>query len=521
MRLRFGLVIFILISGFFLSAQTIDIFNVPGVPPAGSGGVKGPGMAVNSRGDVMVVFRNKKQKTMYYFEKKNGGGTPEPVSIPGTPGDVIHTSVTTLVASADDHFHALWNSDLEPKGMFYAEFDIQSERWGTVTRLSFVESRDPQLLLNPQTGDLAAVTLLRIPGANDKIALYIRKFGQSQWSAPLDISQGAWVGHLQACFDEDGYLYLVYREEMHTEEELYFIKAVLVRKNTDGNYQKVSAQDITHLNPGWHFLPSIAATGRKGIITFVWTQKDSYYYVPFERTGDSLVFDPSRFIAIATAPTRPWFRFFSKTIAHGDEIFYVYTDMKFSLKLLRYKNGQWLNSQPVALMNDSLNKFPFQLFSEPNSGFYAIWFWENDRGDGVSSYCFYNYPKPRIGAPLNVRALKTIERSFFQSFPIYVVDWEANPANQENNITITAYKVYRRPRSGGSWTQAGSVAGTVFRFIDYAGITSASDFVYGVSAVNDKNQESSIQEVGIASVPDSIFRVSPINAKSLESRIRE
>jgi len=113
----------------------------------------------------------------------------------------------------------------------------------------------------------------------------------------------------------------------------------------------------------------------------------------------------------------------------------------------------------------------------------------------VTSYCLYNLPKPRIGAPLNVRALKDSERSLFQSFPVYVVEWDANPVNAENGITIAAYRVYRRPRSGGNWFQAGSVAGSVLKFVDFAGVTAASDFVYGVSAVNEKNQESSIQEL--------------------------
>jgi len=487
---------FMIIFGFFLSAQTIDTFSVPGVPPSGSGGVKYPGIAANSRGDVMVVFRNKNNRMMYYFKKKNGGGTPSPVSIPDSAPSTIHSSGATLVASADDHFHTLWNSDAAPSplGVYYAEFNIQTEQWGSVTRLSSVNSRDPLLLLNPVSGDLAAVTIRRFSNGADEVDVFIKKSGQSQWEEPINISQGAWVGHLQACFDEEGYLYLAYREEMNSEEELYFIKAVLIKRGSGGNYQKISSHDITRQSPGWHFLPSIAATGGKGIVTFVWTQKATYYHVPFQRNGDTLTFDGSHFISTASAPVNPWFRYYSKAIAHGDEIFYVYTDNGFSLKMLRYKDGQWITPQPVQLMAEMLNKFPFQLYADPNSGVYTIWFWENDNGDGVTSYCLYNLPKPKIGAPVNVQALKTIERSFFHSIPVYVITWEANPLNTENNIAITAYKIYRRTRSGGTWTLAGSVSGTTLKFVDKTGITSASDFVYGVSAVNDKDQESPIQQ---------------------------
>ena len=494
MRLRLGFAVFLLGFCFALTAQTIDTVSVPGVPPAGSGGVKYPGIAANSRGDVMVVFRNKKNNMMYYFKKKSGGGTLDPVSIPGTFSETIHSSGVTLVASADDHFHAVWNSDLKPLGMFYAEFDIASERWGAITQLSDVESRYPLILLNPVSGDLAAVTILRYSGT-DRVSVFIRRSGQSQWTDPIDISQGAWVNQVQGCFDEEGYLYLAYREELHGDEELYFVKVVLLKQGSDGSYQKVSSYDMTRSYASFHFLPSIAVTNGKGMITFAWTKKSGYYYVPFERNGDSLTFDASHATEVADAPIRPWFQFYSKAMAHGDEIFYVYTDMQFTLNLLRYKDGQWLTPQPVALMNEELNKFPFQLYAEPNFGVYTIWFWENDKGDGVTSYCLYNLPKPRIGAPLNVRALKDCERSLFQSFPVYVVEWDANPVNAENGITIAAYKVYRRPRSGGNWFQAGSVAGSVLKFVDFAGVTAASDFVYGVSAVNEKNQESSIQEL--------------------------
>jgi hypothetical protein len=491
MRQRIAFVVLLLLSGLFLAAQAIDTVKVPGVPPDGSGGVKYPGIAANSRGDVMVVFRNKNRNMMYYFKKK-GGGSVGPEKIPGTFEETIHSSHCTLVATADDHFHAVWNSDLEPKGMFYSEFDIASERWGAITRLSDVESRYPLILLNPVNNDLAIVTILRFTG-NDVVSVYFRRAGQGSWSSPLNISQGAWVNQSQGCFDEEGYLYLAYREELRSGEESYFVKVVLLKAGSDGQYQKVSSHDVTRAYPGYHFLPSIAATSGKGMLTFVWTQKKSYYYVPFTRSGDTLTYDAAKAIAVADAPTKPWFRYYSKALAHGDEIFYVYTDMQFTLNLLRWKDGQWLTPQPIALMNEPLNKFPFQVYAEPNFGFYTIWFWEAEKGDGVTSYCLYDLPKPRIGAPLAVKAEKVAERSFFHAIPAYSVTWAANPINAENDIVVVGYRVYRRPAGGGSWTRVGQADKDTLRFVDVNGVTAASDFVYGVSAVNDEDQESAIE----------------------------
>ena len=279
MRKRVAFVVLLFLSGLFLAAQTIDTVKVPGVPPEGSGGVKYPGVAANSRGDVMVVFRNKNRNMMYYFKKKSGGGTAAPEKLPGTFSETIHSSHCTLVATADDHFHAVWNSDLEPKGMFYSEFDIASEKWGAITKLSDVESRYPLLLLNPVNGDLAIVTILRFPGT-DRVSVYFRRAGQGSWSSPMDISQGAWVNQSQGCFDEEGYLYLAYREEIRGGEESYFVKVVLLKAGNDGRYQKVSSYDVTRSYPGFHFLPSIAATNGQGMVTFAWKPSPSRLTLP-------------------------------------------------------------------------------------------------------------------------------------------------------------------------------------------------------------------------------------------------
>ena len=116
-----------------LCAQTIDQFQVPDVPPAGNGGVKFPSIASNSRGDIMVIFRNKNQSIMYYFKKKSSGAITE-AALPGATGnDVLWTSV---VSTADDNFHATWGIQTGPIGVYYADFNISNEQWAAPLRLS-------------------------------------------------------------------------------------------------------------------------------------------------------------------------------------------------------------------------------------------------------------------------------------------------------------------------------------------------------------------------------------------------
>ena len=167
--------------------------------------------------------------------------------------------------------------------------------------------------------------------------------------------------------------------------------------------------------------------------------------------------------------------------------------MQHKLKLLRWKDGQWIDSDPITLEHDEINKGPFNLYADPNIGLLAIWYIEDSYGDGHSYYCIYNYPKPTISSPINITYEKTLERSLFHGYWLYEVNWQNNPDNIEKNVTVIKFNIYRRARgSSAAWVSVGSVAGTLFIFRDNNEITANSDFEYTVTAVNDKNIESRI-----------------------------
>jgi hypothetical protein len=162
--------------------------------------------------------------------------------------------------------------------------------------------------------------------------------------------------------------------------------------------------------------------------------------------------------------------------------------------LLRWKDTQWIDSQPIALQDASINKWPYNIYADPNIGLLAVWFIEDGIGDGHTYYCIYNYPKPTIRPPVNVTYEKIRERSLFRGYRLYAVKWADNPYNIEKKIKVVKFNIYRRVEgSYDKWLLAGSVAGTVFVFADKNGITASSNFEYAVTAVNEKNIESRIQ----------------------------
>jgi hypothetical protein len=310
-----------------------------------------------------------------------------------------------------------------------------------------------------------------------------------------------------AHFDEAGYLHVVWKEDNGADD--LNIRVALIKKDSAGVYSMVDKKWATS-NPGWQFLPSIAMTGTKGIITFCWSQQYAYYYLPYERNGDTLVVDPTKIVKFVSAPTTPWYTFNSKAVAHGDEIMFTYFDLGHNLQLLRYKDGVWLDTTPITLGAMNINKAPFHLWADPNLGLWATWFTENQYGDGNSYYCLYNYPKPAIRPPVNVTYERTMERSLFHGFWMYGVKWENNPDNIAKNIKVIKFNIYRRIHwSSAKWLAVGSVDGTVFSFGDKNGITATSDYEYGVTAVNEKNIESRLPSDAIRrpySVNDNLSR---------------
>jgi len=477
-----------------LGAQTVEVHKLPQIGAPGKSGDKCPSIAVNGRGDIMIPFRNRDLLMMYYFVKKSTGAVTQ-TQIPGCKDkDIL---ITSVVATADDNFHALWAVVKGGIGIFYTDFDIATEKWSAPIELSDVISEDAHLRVNPVNDDISMCTVLRAQGRKD-IVVKFRKSGQTNWSDEINLSgmpTGRSATNPYSQFDEQGDLHVVWKED-RGEDDL-IIRVALLKRGTDGDYTLVDKQWATADETGWHFLPSVAITGTKGLITFFWKQEAGYFQLSYERSGDKLVFDQKNIAKIVEGPTSPNYWFHSRAIAHGDEVMFAYMDLKHKLQLRRYKDGTWLDSQPITLGDMEVNKFPFNLWADPNTGLYATWYIEADNGDGHSYYAFYDYPKPTIRPPVNVTYVKAMERSLFHGFFLYAVKWENNPDNIDKNITVVTFNIYRRVRgSGDTWLRVGSVAGTIFSYGDANGITASSDFEYAVTAVNEKGIESRIQDEG-------------------------
>jgi len=99
----------------------------------------------------------------------------------------------------------------------------------------------------------------------------------------------------------------------------------------------------------------------------------------------------------------------------------------------------------------------------------------------------------QIRSVANLKVEKRVERGFFNGYTLNVLTWEANPENTELGLVISAQRVYRKARTEGNskWARIAELAGSILRYED-RNVPSDSDYVYAVTCVDNKGNESAI-----------------------------
>jgi hypothetical protein len=93
----------------------------------------------------------------------------------------------------------------------------------------------------------------------------------------------------------------------------------------------------------------------------------------------------------------------------------------------------------------------------------------------------------------NLRVEKRVERGFFNGYTLNILTWEANPENTALGLVISAQHVYRKERTedNGEWARIAELAGSIRTYED-RNVPSDSDYVYAVTCVDNKGNESAI-----------------------------
>jgi hypothetical protein len=99
----------------------------------------------------------------------------------------------------------------------------------------------------------------------------------------------------------------------------------------------------------------------------------------------------------------------------------------------------------------------------------------------------------RIKSVANLQVEKRVERSLFSGYTLNVLTWEANPQNAAMGLAVSAQRVYRKARTEDNtkWARLVELAGAVLSYED-RNVPEDSDYVYAVTCVDDKGNESAV-----------------------------
>jgi hypothetical protein len=495
-----------------------------------AGGNEKPSIARNTQGDIMIIYRNNVSGTAFYY-KRHDGGTLGPEIIAGQTYDQYakkNIFVTDIVADAAGNFHAVWNFDIHMGtwGMYYAVFDIASERWSSPAKIADGNVEGPRLTINPLTNELIVIYDAFLGGINKDVFIKIKT--AAGWQKEVDLSYStqeasrpsgrraaprfaaadgiidiqaphgdlsetnAWV----SVDESDGYVYATWKADKWNAEldnwELQIVVALL-----DPSYRMVWYGRVTYDYTGFHVLPTIAAIDGRSMMAFAWMQEAGYYYINFNKNGNTLSYDPSVLYDhyIVKCPLIPHWEFFSYVVSHGDEMMFVYKDTSKATKLLRFAiDGNRIDNQPIDLSNNEPSLWPIDVYSDLEVGLLTVWATRDEENPSIH-YSIYDYPKTVVKAPLNLRVETRMERSFFRSHYLNSLTWEANPRNVAPKVTVSGYRIYRKPKGGdrSQYVRIGEAAAGTFAYADANGVGAVNVFDYAVTCFDDKGHESPLR----------------------------
>ncbi len=500
-KCMFGLILILFAFSCLTAQETVTVYPVPKINNSSD---EAPSIAANRQGDIMVIYRNSVEGAMYYYRKHGTSDWVGPAPIPNQPygkgwgSDIYNTDVGV---TRNGNFHVMWGIiEGSPAGLYYAVFDIVAGTWSAVEYVlpSGQRMEDLSMGVNPKTDDVILSWTWVMGIEKDE---FIKVKGADGWEDSKNISNGP-IGDTnpKLGFDEDGRTYLVHKTDrlrsggnpnVDGDWELVIRLHWLDENN---HYSTIWKDEVTWNYPGWHFLPSVAGLkGGQGMVAFAWPNRRGYFYVSFDANSNTseIEFDPTILedCQIAPCPVIPWYEYHSLILPYVDEYIFTYKSPALSIEMMRFKDGEWQGA-PINLCDGYSSTWPYDTYVQPSVGVLSAW---ADRADDKKVYfSIYDYKKTVVMQPLNFDVVHGQERSFFSSYYLYKLTWENDPLNQENDVTIASFNIYRKAKTTGNYEKIADVPADTFTYVDRDNVSAADNYDYAVSAVDNEGNESGL-----------------------------
>jgi hypothetical protein len=468
-------------------AQNVNVYQV--TPDSDTTNNRYCSIASNSKGDILIIYRNNMQGMKYFYKKSSAAnGTIGEIPEPYSDANGAKMKWMSVRATWDNVFHAAWCQDIPHNdGLWYATFNPTTEQWNTPERIISGWIEDVGLRVSPLNGDLALIWDWYTGGAKYVYAQF-KMGGTGSWTNQQSVAP-KWTTNAMGNFDEEGYLYIAWKQDGASENDLEPAFSLL-KKDTNGTYKYLGKVIVTGF-PGWHFLPTVAAVEKKGFMACVNENAREFRYLPFDRNGDVIVTDITNFKKVTDSPGR-W-EFSSMAMPFGEEILYSYKTPATAIQMLRYKDGAFLSDPPINLNNNMASNWLYDSQEDPNIGVLTVWATYSE--PNKIFYSIWDNPILRLkNAVLKSTPVKQILRSFFRMKYVYILKWENNPFNVERNVVVTKFNIYRKTAgSSENWLQIASepfsADTTEYSYMD-SNVKASDNFVYSVTCVDADGNES-------------------------------
>jgi hypothetical protein len=467
------------------TATAAEVKIIQLTPKNSAGNYRHPGVAEDSKGNRLVIFRGTSGKAYDYVYCPKDGTWSTPKAIPNQPS-LVTTNTANIRVDSTDRFHCAWEA--AAKNAVYASF--RDGVWTTPITISTKGKYDIYPGLAVRSNDDVLFTDTEILPRNKEIFIHVKGKNDSKFQTPFNLTRDKMASaESSIAVDSKDNSWVVWKSDYPlpgVEENLVVYLGMFLKNNKDGPIPWI----VCSPNPGWSFFPKVAVNSEDKVMTLVSSAHTTNYvsrlYDPATKKLGELI---SLNIGLCK---RPWHIFYSRLVSHGKDFYAAVMLPSRLLILMKFdeETNKWNTVAQVSNVNveqwDMYSGYDHILIAwnslkEPTSVFLTT--------VGVDPYS-----RIIIKSASNLTVVKKVERTFFHAYYLNELTWTANPDNTEKGINVVYQRIYRKLRSedDSKWVQIAQVAGTVYKYDDSNNITAASDYVYSVTCVDDQEHESSV-----------------------------
>jgi hypothetical protein len=465
--------------------QAATVVTVQVSPANSTGNFRHPGVAEDSRGNRLVIFRGSSGTNYWYsYCPKNGTWSAAEAINNGVQPALISSNSSYIEIDSSDRFHCHWEN---ASAMVYASF--KDNVWTTPVKISTRGRYDLTSAMTINSTDELIAIDCEVTGNDKEVYLHRKGKTDAAFGTPFNVSRDGVVASTQPhlAVDSEDHVWAVWKSDfLHDglDENLVIYLAQFGLNNED-----IEDWVMVSPDPGWSFLPQVAVNNEDKVMTmFSCSTSGQYLTRLYDPATKKLSDMGSLDIGLCRVP---WHSFFTRLAAHGADFYAAAFDGGRNLFLFRYNEN--LNKWDVVTTILDMTVEQISLYSGYEHMVLAWNSYEDPAKVFVTTVSVDPYSKIRIKSISNLAVVKRTERNFFHSLTLNVLTWTPNPENTERGITITAQRIYRKTRTEDDtkWTRISEVAGTILKYEDRY-VPANSDYVYSITCIDDRAHESKV-----------------------------